>query len=441
MEAKSKIVEIVEYRVVLVQPNSRAVWAVGAVDGNRLPRVTIPRWTRPAQQLRKSIQTTWGAETVILDVFPASDGSAYCVAAEMLGHAIPSGLRAVGLDEIAGSELLESEYSALLSILHGRGKNPFSRVGWINETVDWIETTTGHTISSSSQIEQLNAGGAFALLRFRTDDGHAYWLKATGSPNEHEFSVVAFLSELCPASLPPLIAARKKWNAWLTEEAGAPLPDSPTKESLVSAAEDFTSLQLQTVDCADVLLSAGAFDHRLSALSRHIDAITAYLIDAMARQSSTNVVPLSRKRLIELAEILRETCFRMEGLGIPDVLIHNDLSVGNILYDGVHCVFTDWSEAAIGNPFLSCDRLCQLNRDHRESVCAVYRRSWLSRLSDTSIGEAITLMPLLAIYAYLYGRGDWFRGRESRPQVDSYMRSLARHMDRAAQDPALLEVL
>lgn len=441
MATKSTSVEMAEYRVVLVEPESRAVLAVDADDENRLPRVTIPRWTRPAQQLRNAIRTTWGAETLILDVLLTNDSSSFCVAAEMLGHTVPLGLSAVDLDEIAGSELVKSEYSALVSIFRGKGKYPFSRIGWINEAIAWIEITTGQTISSNSHIEQLNAGGAFALLRFRTDDGHAYWLKATGSPNEHEFAIAVCLCELYPDSLPPLIATKKEWNAWLTEEAGSELPNSPSKESLISAAESFALLQLQTVDRVDVLLSAGAFDQRISVLRSHIDAITAYLIDAMARQSSTKVVPLSRKRLRELAEILRDTCFHMEALSIPDALIHNDLSAGNILYDGVRCVFTDWSEAAIGNPFLSCDRLGQLNPDHRETVCTVYRRLWLNRLSDTNISEAFALMPLLATYAYLYSRGDWFMGREIRPQADRYARSLARHMDRAARAPALLEVL
>jgi hypothetical protein len=62
MAATATIVETVEYRVVLVQPASGAVLAVDAIDGFRLPRVSIPQWTRPAQQLRKVIRATWGTE-------------------------------------------------------------------------------------------------------------------------------------------------------------------------------------------------------------------------------------------------------------------------------------------------------------------------------------------------------------------------------------------
>jgi hypothetical protein len=441
MTATTTIVEIVEYRAVLIQPKSGAVLAVDAVDGYRLPRVSIPQWTRPAEQLRKAIRATWGAKSLILDLFLTNDSSASCVTAELLDQEVPLGLRAVELDQIVSSELLEAEYSALVALLHGKGKNPFSRIGWINEAAAWIETVTGRPVFSRDGIDQFNVGGTFALVRFRTAGNRVYWLKAAGAPNGHEFEITVCLSGLCPNFLPRLVATKREWNAWLTEDAGAPVTDCPSKESLINVAESFACLQLQTVDCTDELLTAGAFDQRPSVLRLHIDAIAGYLIDAMARQSSTKVAPLSRTRLLELAEILRHSCLRMESLGIPNALIHHDLNGGNILYNGVRCVFTDWSEAAIGNPFLSCERLCQLNPNHRETVCAIYRRSWSGRLSDARIGEAFALMPLLAIYAYLYGRGDWFMSREIRPRFESYARSLARHMDRAARAPALLEAL
>jgi hypothetical protein len=233
-----------------------------------------------------------------------------------------------------------------------------------------------------------------------------------------------------------------EWNAWLTEHSGDPLSDPPGAMELASAARRMAQLQLLTIDETDELLAAGAFDQRLSVLRSHIDAVIAYLIEAMARQRSTKAAPLSRDRLLDLGEILRDACFRLEAHGMPDALIHNDLNPGNILSDGANYVFTDWSEAAVGNPFLTCERLCLLNRAHAESVRDVYRGCWSHRLSAQSMDEAIALTPLLAIYAYLYGRGDWLGQTESlQPQFESYLRSLARHMDRAAQDLSLLEIL
>jgi len=63
------IPETFEFRVVLVDPTSYGLLALDTADGYRLPRVQIPRWLRPAQQLRKEIQATWGVRVMILPGF------------------------------------------------------------------------------------------------------------------------------------------------------------------------------------------------------------------------------------------------------------------------------------------------------------------------------------------------------------------------------------
>jgi hypothetical protein len=247
---------------------------------------------------------------------------------------------------------------------------------------------------------------------------------------------------LYPDFVPKLVAVRKEWNAWLTEDAGDPLSDAPGPTQLASVARRMGLLQLLTINDTNELLAEGAFDHRPPVLRSHIEGVIDYLIEAMAKQTSTNATPLSRERLLELGEILRDACFRLEALDVPDTLIHNDLNASNILSDGAKYVFTDWSEAAIGNAFLSCERLCKLNGRHADTVRNIYKEIWSHKLSTESVDDAIALTPLLAIYAYLYGRGHWFgRANNLQPHFERYARSLARHMDRAAKDSRLREIL
>jgi hypothetical protein len=132
----------------------------------------------------------------------------------------------------------------------------------------------------------------------------------------------------------------------------------------------------------------------------------------------------------------------MEDLGIPDTLISNDISSDNVLFDGSNVFFTDWCEAAIGNPFLSLQQLCVLLGGDHLVLRSVYRQCWLGELSPLQIDQAFAFMPLLAILFYLYGRGEWLRSeRRYSPQFESYSRSLARHMDREARNPQLMEAL
>lgn len=408
----------------------------------QLPRVHIPKATRAAQQLQKAIKAKWGLNVFVLEVLGKPEDFGACAVAEVLTQECASLLKEVPIDQLISSGLLEEECRGLELLIRGRPRSSLSRVGWIEEAIAWMESATGRKFRSHRNVEQWNAGSGFALLSACSDDNCRYWLKATGEPNAHECAVTRFLWELGPAFFPKLIAVKEEWNAWLTEHAGDPLPDTPNRSELVSVARSMAQLQLLSVGETDELLTLGAFDQRLPALSSQIDAVIAYLIEGMGRQTSTKVAPLSRDRLLYLGEILHEACFYLGGHGTPDALVHNDLNQGNILSNGGNYVFTDWSEATVGNPFLCCERLCLLNRAHAEDVRNVYRDFWSPRLSSQIIDEAVALMPLLASYACLYGRGDWLDGEENvQPQFERFARSLARHLDRAAQDLSLLEIL
>lgn len=123
----------------------------------------------------------------------------------------------------------------------------------------------------------------------------------------------------------------------------------------------------------------------------------------MANQISTQVPRLGRQRLEELGRILEDTCLRMEALGVPDTLLHNDMNSGNILFRELQCTFTDWCEAGIGNPFLTFHNLCLLAADRKTwlpQLRELYRRCWSDLLSPCQIDTAFALAPLLATLFY-----------------------------------------
>jgi Phosphotransferase enzyme family len=442
MKMTATVPKTIEYRVVLVRSVASGLLVLGAEHPPRLPRVRIPEATRPAQQLQKAIEALWGIWAHILEIRTVSGGNSAWTIAQVLGSRVASEWKEIAPDQLMGSELSHEERRRFEALLQGRGGSCFSQIEWIDEVVPWIESVTGRTFSSEKAIEQWNAGAGFALYRFCSDDGSCYWLKGTSAPNVHEFSITCCVARLCPSFVPTLVAVRNEWNVWLTEDAGYPLSDRPEVEVLVDCTVSLASLQITTIDSIDALLTAGAFDQRLAALGSHIDEVTDYLIDAMARQTSTKVAPLSRDRLLALSNILRNACDRLEAFGIPDTLLHNDLNPGNLLHDGMRCVFIDWSEAAIGNPFLTFARLSLLGPQNQAVLQDVYRSCWAERLSESTIDDAFIIAPLLAIFAYLYGRGDWIKDyRNIQPGFEGYARSLARHMDRAARNPQLLGIL
>ena len=449
------MIEHTDYRLAFVLPMSRQLLAVRTACNSELPIIRIPLWQRPAEQLTRLIQERWGVQVLLLDVLWDKVLPSPCAIIEVRTLAwefTREGLCPVPIDDISSLALGVSERTVLHSILAGgnAGRGPFSRIGWIEEVQSWIQVEVKHReVSFTGEMSHLNGGGEFCLLRLGTDSGPAYWLKATGGFNAREFGITTYLASHHPEYLPRVVATRSDWNAWVMEEFGSSLHDSYSLEDFERAAYKLAHLQKQLVGKADDLLNVHCGDHRIETLRTHIDEVVAYLDEAMALQTSSKVPKLPTTRLKELGYVLHQTCSNLEQLGIPDSLMHNDISPGSILDNGSDCVFTDWCEAYVGNPFITLEQLCaHVGRKTNESeiwakkLKAVYKSCWIDVLTENQIDCAIQLVPLVSVFSYLYGRGDWLQSpRRIQPAFLSYSRSLARHMNRIAANQGLVEAL
>ena len=457
MPVQKTIAETTQYRLILVLPESHKVLAISDPSGYRLPSVSIPPWTRPAAQLQKAILAIWRLHAIILDFLAPSEECPLCAVAEILPSAKVLELKPVPLERIRAPQISGQQHAQLTAMLSGCSNisNPFSRIGWINEAITWLESETGRTLSSKSAIEQFNAGDSFALVKFHMEDDRDYWLKATGEPNAHEPSITKCLSKLGGDYLPEMISFRPEWNAWLMSgEAWRvdEMPNDPFQlHTLIrDAVESMARLQMKTQGRGRDLLDAGAFDQSLDVLQHRSTELFDYLEEAMSLQTSTKVSRLEKKRIREIHTIFDEVCQRMEDLGIGESIVHGDLNCGNIVIGVGHCQFIDWSEAYFGNPLISLQHLLLLNtagsadlRDLSNQILKErYLEAWMDRCDPDALREGFVYMPMLAIGSALYGRGDWLGSpRRSDSRHQSYARSLARHMDRAAQETQLTEAL
>jgi hypothetical protein len=382
--------------------------------------------------------------------------AAACAIAELLLPDANSQLTAVTPDNILGTELSESQRADLSSFLSASMKSPLSRVGWIEEAIAWLESLVPTRLSSRKGIEQFNAGGAFSLIRFHTKDGSDFWLKATGRPNTHEYSVTVCVHSLSgPASpryLPMLLGTRPEWNAWLMSGEAKPIAEIPAtacdaRPLLDDAVLSLARLQTAAAARSNDLLKAGAFDQRLESVSGHSEELFDYLGDAMSFQRSTKVLPIDSQRLRRIYTAFKHICNRLQDLNIPDSIVHGDMNRGNILRSN-GCQFIDWSEAYVGNPLVSLWHLLLLNRvedtRERESLNHIlinrYRSEWADLCGPDPFEEAFLYMPMFAAASTLYGRGGWLNTpKRNDPHWQSYSRMLARHMDRAAHALELQE--
>lgn len=436
------------YRVALFVPSSRKV--LTERDGNvlRLPSVEIPKKTRTAEQIAHAIRQRWNTNSIVLDFLPNQDNLPRCAVVEVRSPLAVGGLFASNIEDLRKDMLTAKDRTRLRNLMacHVQEYGPFSRPGWIDEAREWIRASvTDHRVEFDDDGYHSCGSGFSALVRFGTLRGPAYWLKATSTPNAHEFLVTRTLAQFLPHYLPPMVAAREDWNAWVMEEAGLPLHEACSFHAFEQATCCLAELQIASAAHVDVLIASGCFDQRMSVLRTRLPEMIEYLKDAMARQTSTKVPPLSAERLHELGSLLEDACARMDQLGIPDTIIHNDMNPGNILFDGTRAVFTDWAEGYIGTPFFTFHhlRVQALEADPTHTwalqLTAIYKDHWRKVLSETQIERATALCPPLAIASYLCGRGSHLLASEA--GVQSYARSLARHMDRAARTSEFLEAL
>lgn len=454
MTLEESNLETVEYRVVLVQPDSGEILALDTVGACRLPTVRISQWIRPAVELRKAVKNAWGLHILVLEML-TDVASASCAIAELLHPNISSELRAVPLSMIGDSELSEKERAQVASLLSDSSKHFFSTIGWIDQAALWLEAETGRRLKSKIDIEQYNASGGFSLVCFHTEDEGTYWLKATGDPNAHELAITRLLSKLGGAYLPEMIASRPVWNAWLMSGEAKPITELPADplelfHLLEDAVECMAELQMRTEGRTADLLKAGAFDQSVESFETRSGELFDYLHEAMAYQTSTKAPRLDKARLQELRTIFEAACRRVEELDLPQTIVHGDMNYGNILTGCGHSQFIDWCEAYVGNPLITLQHLRLLNRHENPELRQFlnsllkdrYRTVWLAACDPASIDEGFLYMPLLAVASSLYGRGDWLNSQHrDDARRRSYARSLARHMDRAARDPGLLEAL
>jgi hypothetical protein len=443
------------YRVALILPQSRQVIAAMIEDTYELPQISIPLWERPAEQLTRLIEERWHIRSIVLDIVFDERPEAPCAIVELrtsLWDPTIESLVAVDLEKISDESLKSHERDVLQRILMGEdsGRGPFSRIGWIEDVQAWVnEVTDGCGATLTGETLHLNAGGRFCLIRLSAFSGAGYWLKATGDPNTREFGITTLLSEACPQYLPRLIAARKDWNAWLMEEHGSSLRNSTSLDDFRQAAHRMAELQKIFIERSDTLFDACCGDHRNQTLHSRIGGLIAYLDEAMVLQTSTNAPRLSSAKLKGLERALERACALQQELGIPDSLMHGDISPGSILYDGNRYVFTDWCEANVGNPFITLEQMCvhaaRMSTKPKLWVRALkdeYKACWRDLLSEDQIDRALQLAPLLSILSCLQERGDWLASpKRHESQRLSYARSLARHMDRVLQAPDLQEVL
>ncbi|MFC0004161.1 phosphotransferase [Micromonospora siamensis] len=225
---------------------------------------------------------------------------------------------------------------------------------WRDAALTWVSDALarhGHRITGPVQ-PRLRPWSL--VWRVPTDVGDA-WFKANNPGTRYEAGLLAILSRLTPdAVLRPLaVDPERGWT--LLPEGG------PSLRDVLAGGDDrvarwervlpaYAELQRTVAPQAGVLLDVGVPDHRPERLPRLLDE----LLDD--RESLRPGEPDGMS--VELHERLRAyrvefaaLCRRLDEMGIPATVQHDDLHDGNVFAGTCGYRFFDWGDASVAHPF------------------------------------------------------------------------------------------
>jgi hypothetical protein len=439
------------YRLIIFDAAGTGVMLESQGTQYRLPKIEIPRFTRPAKEITELVRSSWNLPSLFLFsgvLEEAASASYFAVLESNDGFRLrPQGMEWFTIHHsltnlpLSGNEreALKSSYQKAVSRALADLREPFCKVGWMRELQDWVGSIVRPRGVQLKGFKQLNGCETFSLIRFATTQ-QPVWFKAVGEPNLHEYGISLALARLLPRFVPTILGTKPEWHGWLMSDGGTTLDESPDPSAWQTAITTLADLQITSIDMTDELLRAGCRDLRLATLLDLVDPFLDTMAELMEQQTKMPPPVLSRQELSCLSAAIKDALHCLEALPFPDTLGHSDFNPGNIIIGPEHCTFIDWAEAHVGHPFLTFEYfLSHLRKDYlalipfAAELRSSYAWRWQANSSAQHVSEAFLFSPLAAVFAYA-ASGDTWRNPERLkiPQVPGYLRSLTRRMKQEA---------
>jgi hypothetical protein len=418
----------------------------------RLPKIEIPKFTRPAQEVTELLRNSWKLSSVflffgVLEEFPNASYFEVLESKDGLRRH-PQGMEWFTIHHALSNLLftkhecraLRSSHARLTSRGRTNTLGPFARLGWMRELQDWVGPIIRPLGMELESFKQLNGCETFSLIRFATAQ-QPVWFKAVGEPNVHEYRISQALARLLPDYVPTILGTRPDWHGWLMcDGGGATLGENPDPSAWQTAVTTLADLQIASIATTDELLEAGCRDLHLARLLELVDPFLDTMAVLMKQQAKVPPPVLSRQELSCLGATIKDALHCLEALPIPDTLGHSDFNPGNIIVGHERCTFIDWAEAHVSHPFLTFEYfLSHLRKDYpalvpfEDELRSSYTWRWQANASAEHVSEAFLFSPLVAVFAYAVAGNSWRDPERLKiPQVPGYLRSLTRRMKQEA---------
>lgn len=337
----------------------RAILVDGAGADARLPVLlpTLDPGDTLVTALQRHLRAEWGSEPVFLETHlppPATPDGGYVALAvldappdawtppvelrwERITPALPepiAGRARTWMDELA----TDSDPPTL--------RPSWARPGWQARARRWISDRLAEAGRvPTGPFENRRLWGISALIRVPTSEGDA-WFKSVFTQFHHEPAVTAFLAEVLPGLVPPVIATHPDEGWLLLESAGSPLEEGHDADAAILRSIDLlTDAQAATRHLHERFTSLGC-------ARRPLHRLADDLRRALGEAEELGGARVSADRAFRVAGWVEERSRWLDGLGMPDAVVHGDFHPGNLLQGAFGLKIIDWSDAAIAHPVM-----------------------------------------------------------------------------------------
>lgn len=343
--------------------------ALLAADGG-LPAAEVPGqlWQGGTREVFEAARAALDADVALLRVIdepvppgaPRSELLATCV----LRGRPPAGTR-------WGS--VPAELEPLLAEATGRRavRQPWAHRDWLPAAESWLRAAVAAAGRSlTAPVEQCRVWDLSCVLRAPADGGDVYLKATVAAPLfVDEVRLTVELARLFPGRVPEPVAADRERGLLALADVGPEIGWRAPVEVWEEVVRAFARLQLASLPHVPELLAAGCRDRSLGWLAGQLPVwFEAGTVGRFAPAAVAARLEAAVPRLVAL-------CAELAAHGLPTTLVHGDMHLANVARGPRGLVFFDWTDAAVGHPFLDLIAVDQLGEES-ERLRDAYLSEW-----------------------------------------------------------------
>ena len=287
------------------------------------------------------------------------------------------------------TDIIQKVISEMDNDLSPNGRPAWAQTGWYEETSTWITSTLKNLGYSVKEIQLVKTWNISCVLKVITNKDDVYFKANYDFPLfSDEAALYTLLNKDFPENIPEILATNEHGDFLLKGYTFA-LKTIPYENQHKLLQQSFKFHQAY-LGKKDAVLGIGCADRSLGLFPEQL--ATALKADYIQKRLTQEEVDYLEANFSLIEDVIKE----LNDGPIPHTLIHGDLHLGNVAFDGDTIIFLDWTDASYSHPFFDAihDIYFWDDRALADKLRDEYLALWLKYLDDVTFEELLRLWNL-----------------------------------------------